>query len=84
MLEALYVPADKRVLRRLVALTHAYGDGSPGTVVPVTQETLAGMAGTTRPTANLALRAAEAAGLVTLDRRRIRVDDPAGLARRAR
>lgn len=84
LLEALYVPADKRVLRRLLVLSRQYGDGSAGTTVPLTQEVLAGLAGTTRPTVNQALRAAERAGLVHLERGRVRVEDPAGLARRAR
>ncbi|NAZ86086.1 cyclic nucleotide-binding domain-containing protein [Kineococcus sp. T90] len=84
LLEALYVPADRRVLRRLLALSRQYGDGSAGTTVPLTQDVLASMAGTTRPTANQALRAAQHEGLVTIERGRVRVDDPAGLARRAR
>jgi CRP/FNR family transcriptional regulator, cyclic AMP receptor protein len=84
LLEALYVPADKRVLRRLLDLAGDYGAGRPGTVVPLTQDVVASMAGTTRPTANQVLRAAEEAGLVTISRGRIRVDDPVGLARRAR
>ena len=84
LLEALYVPAEKRVLRRLLDLADAYGDGRPGTVVPLTQDTVASMAGTTRPTANQVLRAAEEAALVTISRGRIRVDDPVGIARRAR
>jgi CRP/FNR family transcriptional regulator, cyclic AMP receptor protein len=83
LLEALYVPADKRVLRRVLELARSYGDGRPGTVVPVTQDTVASMAGTTRPTANQVLRAAEEAGLVTIARGRIRVDDPVALARRS-
>jgi CRP/FNR family transcriptional regulator, cyclic AMP receptor protein len=84
VVEALYVPADKRVLRRLLAMTRVYGDGGPGTVVPLTQDILASMAGTTRPTANQALRAAEADGFLTMARGLVRVDDPRGLARRAR
>jgi CRP/FNR family transcriptional regulator, cyclic AMP receptor protein len=83
LLEALYVPADKRVLRRLVELARDYGGGRAGTVIPLTQDTVASLAGTTRPTANQALRAAEDAGLVTISRGRIQVDDPAGLAHRA-
>src|SRR3954452_8410649 len=82
LLEALYVPADKRVLRRLLELATDYGAGRPGTVVPLTQDTVASMAGTTRPTANQVLRAAEEAGLITIGRGRIRVDDPVRLARR--
>lgn len=84
IIEALYVPADKRVLRRVIAMGRLYGDGSPGTIVPLTQEILASMAGTTRPTANQVLRAAERDGLVTMSRGEVRIEDPAGLARRAR
>jgi CRP-like cAMP-binding protein len=88
LLEALYVPADKRVLRRLLALARTYGDGSPavsrGVVVPVTQDNLAGMAGSTRPTTNQVLQAAADAGAISLSRGRIRIDNPAELHRRAR
>lgn len=84
LLEALYVPADKRVLRRVIAMSRVYGDGTAGTVVPLTQDTLASMAGTTRPTANQVLRAAERDGLVTMTRGQVCIEDPQGLARRAR
>ena len=56
LLEALYVPADKRVLRRLVEVAALYEDG----VVPITQEDLAGLAGTSRATVNRVLREEEA------------------------
>ena len=84
LLEALYVPADKRVLRRLVTLARVYGDGRAGTEIPITQDVLASMAGSTRPTANQALRVAEAAGVIAVDRGRVRVLDPDALERRAR
>jgi CRP-like cAMP-binding protein len=84
LLEALYVPVEKRVLRRLMALGRLYGNGTPGTVVPLTQDVLAGVAGSTRPTTNQVLRSAEDAGLLSLGRGTVRIDDPAGLARRAR
>jgi CRP/FNR family transcriptional regulator, cyclic AMP receptor protein len=84
LLEALYVPVEKRVLRRLLALARLYGNGDAGTVVPLTQDVLAGVAGSTRPTTNQVLRGAEAAGLVSLARGSVRIVDPAGLARRAR
>jgi CRP/FNR family transcriptional regulator, cyclic AMP receptor protein len=84
LLEALYVPVEKRVLRRLLALARLYGNGDAGTVVPLTQEVLAGVAGSTRPTTNQVLRGAEEAGLVSLGRGSVRILDPAGLARRAR
>src|SRR3954470_20313215 len=84
LIEALYVPVDKRVLRRLLAMSRLYGDGAPGTVVPLTQDVLAGMAGTTRPTANQVLRGAEEKGLISIGRAQVRVLDPRGLARQAR
>jgi CRP-like cAMP-binding protein len=84
LIEALYVPVEKRVLRRLLALARLYGGPAVGTVVPLTQEMLAGMAGSTRPTTNQVLRAAEQAGLLRLARGSIRICDPAGLVRRSR
>lgn len=84
VVEALYVPADKRVLRRVLAMGRLYGDGSPGTIVPLTQDVFANMAGTTRPTTNQVLRAAERDGLLTVARGQVTLVDPAGLGRRAR
>ncbi len=84
LVEALYVPADKRVLRRVIAMSTLYGDGSPGTIVPLTQDVLASMAGTTRPTANQVLRAAERDGLITMTRGQVCIQDLAGLTHRAR
>ena len=63
VLDALYVPADRRVLRQALALGLVYAG-----VVPFTQDDLASMAGTTRPTANRAMRAAAEAGCVELRR----------------
>jgi CRP/FNR family cyclic AMP-dependent transcriptional regulator len=82
LLEALYVPSERRVLRRLCDLACEYGDGQAGTVIPLTQDDLASMAGTTRPTTNRVLRAAEEAGLVDVGRARIEIRDPQLLARR--
>jgi CRP/FNR family transcriptional regulator, cyclic AMP receptor protein len=84
LVEALYVPVRKRVMRRLIALSQLYGDGSAGTVIPLTQETLASLAGSTRSTTNQTLRGAADSGLISLDRGQVRIEDPAGLARRAR
>jgi CRP-like cAMP-binding protein len=83
LMEAMFTPASERVLRRLFELCRLYGDGTPGTIVPLTQEMLASMAGTSRPTANQALRRAERAGLVAVRRASIQLLDPAGLKRRA-
>lgn len=79
LLEAVFVTADVRILRRLVELADIYGE-----VVPLTQEDLAGLAGTTRATVNRVLRRELQAGTVELRRGRVVVLDHDGLARRAR
>jgi CRP-like cAMP-binding protein len=84
LLEALYVPADTRVLRRLVAVAGMYAEDGSTAVVPLTQEDLAGLAGTTRATVNRVLRAEEKRGTVALARGRITVTDREALSRRAR
>jgi CRP/FNR family transcriptional regulator, cyclic AMP receptor protein len=82
--DALYVPVDKRVLRRLLEVAETYGADVPGSVVPLTQEDLAALAGTTRPSTNRVLRAAEDAGLLSVSRGQVRLIDINGLAKRAR
>ena len=80
LLEALYVPADKRMLRRVLEAAAVYD----GDVVPLTQEDLAGLAGTTRETVNRVLRREQDAGALGLARGRITVLDPTALERRSR
>ena len=85
LLEALYVPADKRVLRRLVELAGLYGDAGAGPVaIPLRQEDLAGLAGTSRATVNRVLREEETKGSVELGRGRMIVLDVPALERRGR
>jgi CRP-like cAMP-binding protein len=85
LLEALYVPSDRRVLRRVSELAAIYANESDGPVeIPLTQEALAGMAGTSRATVNAVLRDAQSLGLIELSRGKVLVLDPAGLAMRAR
>ncbi len=84
LLEALYVPADRRVLRRLVELAQMYEAGEGAVVIPLTQRELAGLAGTSRSTVNQVLRAQQAAGRVELKRGKTIVADPVALAARAR
>lgn len=85
VMDALYVPAEKRVLRRLSELARVYaGDGGGETIVPLTQEDLATMAGTSRATVNRVLGEAEKAGIVAVKRMRISVVDPQALEKRAR
>ena len=76
LVEALYLPADRRVLRRLLDLCPLYDtDASAAVVVPVTQVMLANMAGTTRVTANQALQRAKTRGAITLSRGTVSVID---------
>jgi CRP-like cAMP-binding protein len=84
LLEALFVDAETRVLRRLLDLAQEYGEGSPGTTIPLTQEDIATMAGTTRPTTNRVLRVAEAAGAIRTARGRSEILDPSILIRWAK
>lgn len=84
LLEALYVPVDRRVVRRLAELANVYDSGESQVEIPLTQEELAGLAGTTRPTVNQVLRSLEAAGLLVLRRGRTIVTDRDGLAARVR
>jgi CRP/FNR family transcriptional regulator, cyclic AMP receptor protein len=82
LVEAYTVDADERVVRRLLDLVSVYG-GTPPVVVPLRQEDLAALAGTSRATVNRVLRKAERDGLVQLARGRTVVVDPAALRRRA-
>jgi len=81
--EVLFVPAERRVLRRLLELCELYPADGQGIVIPVTQETLASLAGTTRPTANQVLRRLVADGIVTVSRSQVVVVNHAGLRQRA-
>lgn len=83
LLEALYLPAERRVLRRLLELAGTYADGSAAEV-PLTQDELASLAGTSRATVNRVLREEERRGTVELGRGRTVVREPAEIARRAR
>ena len=83
LLEALYVPAERRVLRRLVDLCQLYAGDEQHIVIPVTQEILASLAGTTRPTANQVLGRLAASQLVQVSRGQIVVLNRRELHRRA-
>jgi CRP/FNR family transcriptional regulator, cyclic AMP receptor protein len=84
ILEAHYVDAETRVRRRLVELGETYGRGDGKTVVPLTQEDLAAMAGTSRATVNRVLRDEERRGTLELGRGRATLLDAGDLARRCR
>jgi len=78
--EALCFEARTRVLRRLLDLLAVFDSGP----VPVTQEEISTMAGTTRPTVNRVMQDLAEAGIIELGRGRFSVVDPAALARAAR
>jgi CRP/FNR family transcriptional regulator, cyclic AMP receptor protein len=86
VMEALFLPADRRVLKRLAGLVAAYGsdgDGDGFVEIPLTQDDLATLAGTSRATVNRVLRDAEKAGLVKIGRKRVTVLDPAAVRAQA-
>lgn len=79
VLEAFHVPADTRVIRRLLELADIYRtDGD--TSITITQQTLADLAGTSRATVNRVLRRERQRGTLTLARRRIEIIDRSRLA----
>ncbi len=81
--EALFVPADRRVARRLTELLEVYGFGDGTAEIPLRQDDLASMAGTTRPTVNRVLRRLEDDGVVALRRGHVTVVDVVALRRAA-
>ena len=83
LLDALYLPAETRVMRRLHYLSEIYVNHASQSI-PLTQDDLASMAGTTRQTVNRVLGQAKDEGLLSLSRGRIVIDDPEGVARKAR
>jgi CRP/FNR family cyclic AMP-dependent transcriptional regulator len=84
VLEALYYPADRRVVRRLAELAELYDDGAVPIVIGLRQDDLATMAGTTRSTTNRVLQQLVDAGVVGLGRGRLEVLDLVALRKRAR
>lgn len=77
--EALYLPVDRRLARRLDQLAGLYDD-----TIPLTQDDLARIAGTTRATANTVLRRLAGRGVLALARGRVTVIDRGALRRYAR
>ena len=83
IVEAHYVDAETRVRRRLCTVARRFTPESGGPrTVPLTQEELAGMAGTSRATVNRVLRDEERRGTVELRRGRTVVRDLEELERR--
>lgn len=70
---------------RYSRLTKLYGSGrdqQDGITIPLTQEEIAGLAGTSRATVNRVLRELAATATVSLNRGRVTVTDPQGLLAR--
>ncbi len=83
LVEAHTVDADARVARRLLELASVYGSAASAAEVPLTQEAIAGLAGTSRATVNRVLRGLERDGAVRLRRGRTVVADVEALERLA-
>jgi CRP-like cAMP-binding protein len=84
LLDALYVTAEQRVVRRLCDVGNLYANGEAEVLVPLTQDDLASMAGTTRPTTNRVLQQLRTLGIIRTARGQIVVVDRARLDKRAR
>jgi len=83
IVEAHHVDADTSVRRRLCELAESYGGGDEP-VVPLTQEDLAAIAGTSRATVNRVPREEEKRGTVALTRGHVRVLDAQNILHRCR
>jgi CRP/FNR family cyclic AMP-dependent transcriptional regulator len=83
LVDALYVPVERRVWRRLTELARTFSSDGEGAIVPLTQEDLAQVVGTTRPTVNRLLREGESAGFLRITRGQVEIVDAGALARRA-
>jgi CRP/FNR family transcriptional regulator, cyclic AMP receptor protein len=84
LLEALYIPVERRVLRRVVELANLYSAKDGEHWIPLTQEVLAELAGTSRATVNRVLNEERRRGTVELRRGRMLVHDLNAVVRRAR
>lgn len=74
VMDAHSLHADERVVKQLVRLARNFA-GQGEVVIPITQEGLASLAGTTRPTANRAIRSLVADGTIEIRRGRIVIRD---------
>jgi CRP-like cAMP-binding protein len=84
LLELLYLPANKRLLRRLCEVAVVYDRGTRPIEVALTQEQLAELANTSRATVNAVLRDEERRGNLQRARGSTKVLDLESLRSRAR
>jgi CRP-like cAMP-binding protein len=83
LMDALYRSVEERVARRLLETARLYPDAGDGLVLPLTQQDIASLAGTTRPTANIVLNDLQALGVVALSRGKVVIRDLRKLAAHA-
>jgi CRP/FNR family transcriptional regulator, cyclic AMP receptor protein len=76
LMDALYTPAPRRVAAFIETLADRYRDGSGTATIPLTQEDLASLAGTSRLTVSRVLRDMRARGQVEVSRGRLTVRLP--------
>ena len=76
--EAYYLPAEKRVLRRLVELGELYSG-----CIPLRQEQVAELAGTSRATTNRVLRDLQRKHVLELSRSTVLIVEPESLRKRS-
>jgi len=85
LVELMHVDADRRVRRRLLELATLFRDPVTGSaVIPLTQDEIGQLAGTSRVTVNRILREEESRGSVVTQRRAIALLDADLLAEAAR
>jgi CRP/FNR family cyclic AMP-dependent transcriptional regulator len=80
----LYLSLESRVFTMVANLAPIYDKGTEPVTITLTQAQLATMVGTTRPTINKILRAAEKDGLIKLGRGRVVIVDLDGIQQASR
>jgi len=84
LLDAMYSPVPTRLAQQLVALARTYpADAKGQIVIPLTQDDLAGLCGTTRATVNQLIGKLADRKLLEVARGRVTITDLPGLARKA-
>jgi CRP-like cAMP-binding protein len=76
LMDALYTPAPRRVASFIESLADRYSDGTGTATIPLTQDDLASLAGTSRLTVSRVLRDMRARGQVEVSRGRLTVRMP--------
>ena len=83
LLEALYLPVEQRVLRRVLELGELYRNGG-AICVPLGQDEIAQLAGVTRQTVNKVLAKAQHDGALRVERGRLEITGLEEIRRRSR